>query len=305
MADPQPKFDELNIPFHVVTLPKRLSIPRRLVEEVFPHLRANHVFANIEYEVDELRRDIATVKKGREKGIEVVCLHDKLIVPPGRVKSQQDKPYSVYSPFQRGESALRYTLESSSLEAWAKIVAAEPELLEMSDIPPANDKKIRDHEHFGKLFDATPIPDHIEGFQQTNGADVRKSWPEGTDNAKKVRRDTVSELTFQLLDRFLHTKARKQQLQLVSPLSDGAETDDKASRIQEYQTGRNLVNGDHSSRLSPYLASGVISARMVINAAKKMGKGGKLESGRDTGVGMWVQEVIWRDFYAAVRRAAR
>jgi deoxyribodipyrimidine photo-lyase len=81
-----------------------LSIPRRLVEEVFPHLRANHVFANIEYEVDELRRDIATVKKGREKGIEVVCSHDKLVVPPGRVKSLQDKPYSVYSPFQRGQS---------------------------------------------------------------------------------------------------------------------------------------------------------------------------------------------------------
>ena len=36
---------------------------------------------------------------------------------------------------------------------------------------------------------------------------------------------------------------------------------------------------------------------MVLNEAKKMGKGGKLESGRDTGVGMWVQEVAWRDFY--------
>ena len=56
----------------------------------------------------------------------------------------------------------------------------------MSDIPPANDKKIRDHEHFGKLFDATPIPDHLDGFEQTNAEDVRKSWPEGTDDAKEV-----------------------------------------------------------------------------------------------------------------------
>ena len=104
-------------------------------------------------------------------------------------------------------------------------------------------------------------------------------------------------LTAKLLDRFLHTKARKEQLQLVSPLRDGAEKDDKRSRVQEYQTGRNLVDGDNSSRLSPYLASGVISGRMVLNEAKKLGKGGKLESGRDTGVGMWVQEVSWRDFY--------
>jgi deoxyribodipyrimidine photo-lyase len=56
-------------------------------------------------------------------------------------------------------------------------------------------------------------------------------------------------------------------------------------------TGRNLVAGDYSSRLSPYLTSGILSARMVCNEAKKIGKGGKLESGRDTGIGMWVQEV--------------
>lgn len=97
----------------MVSFPKRLSIPLRLVDEVFPHLRANHVFANIEYEVDELRRDIAVVKKGRDKGIEVVCLHDKLVVPPGRVKSLQDKPYSVYSPFQRGESRRHAAYQSS------------------------------------------------------------------------------------------------------------------------------------------------------------------------------------------------
>lgn len=97
--------------------------------------------------------------------------------------------------------------------------------------------------------------------------------------------------TLQLLRRFFHTKARKKLLQLVSPLEDGAEEDTKHSRINTYATGRNLVDGDNSSRLSPYLTSGVISGRMVIHEAKKMGKGGKLESGRDTGVGMWVQEV--------------
>lgn len=89
----------------------------------------------------------------------------------------------------------------------------------------------------------------------------------------------------------MHTKARKSQLKLVSPLSEGAEEDTKHSRINAYATGRNLVDGDNSSRLSPYLASGVISGRMVLQEAKKMNSKGKLESGRDTGVGMWVQEV--------------
>lgn len=54
------------------------------------------MFANIEYEVDELRRDIATVRSGREKGIDVQCVHDRLVVPPGRILSKVGKPMSVF-----------------------------------------------------------------------------------------------------------------------------------------------------------------------------------------------------------------
>lgn len=98
----KPKLDELNIPLHVYTNSKRLSIPKKLVTEVFPHLKTTHVFCNIEYEVDELRRDIATVKLGRKNGVDVVCVHDRLVVPPGKITSKQGKPMSVYSPWQRG-----------------------------------------------------------------------------------------------------------------------------------------------------------------------------------------------------------
>lgn len=62
----------------------------------------------------------------------------------------------------------------------------EKELLELSDIPPPNDAKIRQHDHFGKLFDATPIPDHVDGFELIDGESVREVWPEGTDVAKEV-----------------------------------------------------------------------------------------------------------------------
>jgi len=48
--------------------------------------------------------------------------------------------------------------------------------------------------------------------------------------------------------------------------------------------------------MSPYLASGVISIRMVLNKIKKL-LGNKLESGRDSGPGTWVMECAWRDFY--------
>ncbi|WVR08725.1 hypothetical protein IAU60_005783 [Kwoniella sp. DSM 27419] len=264
----KPKLHALNIPLHIVSYDRRLSIPRRLVNEVFPSLGATHVFANIEYEVDELRRDIAAVKLGREKGIDVRCLHDRLVVPPGRVKSQAGKPMSVFSPWQR---------------TWARLLDQEPSLLNLSPDPQPNPESIKQDERFGKLFQ-DDVPVSIEGFEMEEKELFEEIWPEGTERAKE------------LLHRFLHTKPRKTQLQLKSPLETGAEESAKESRVAQYQTGRNLVDGDNSSRLSPYLASGVISGRMVIAEAKKY-RNGKLESGRDMGVGMWVQEVAWRDFY--------
>ncbi|WWD20859.1 hypothetical protein CI109_105336 [Kwoniella shandongensis] len=263
------KFHELNIPLHIVSYPRRLAIPRKLIDEVLPSLGANHIFLNIEYEVDELNRDIATVKLGREKGVDVRCFHDRLVVPPGRIKSQVGKPMSVFSPWQR---------------TWARLLEKEPQLLNMSPLPKANEVTIRQNEKFARLFE-DQVPDSLEGFECKDSETMAEVWPEGTERAKE------------LLDLFLHTKARKSQIPLTSPLTPGAESSSKDSRVQAYQTGRNLVDGDNSSRLSPYLVSGVISARMVLNEAKKLGKGGKLESGRDTGLGMWVQEVSWRDFY--------
>jgi deoxyribodipyrimidine photo-lyase len=92
----QAKLREMNIPLHIQSFEKRLGIPRKLINDVFPDLKANHVYLNMEYEVDELRRDIATVKYGKEKGIQVVCLHDRLVLPPGKVLSQKGKPISIF-----------------------------------------------------------------------------------------------------------------------------------------------------------------------------------------------------------------
>lgn len=168
----------------------------------------------------------------------------------------------------------------------------------MSPLPRANDPSIRQHPAFGSLFDTTPIPYAVEGFECDDVEQMKECWPEGTERAKEVCGNShhVHSIHWdpadpQLLERFLYTKARKQQIQLTSPLNPGAEKDPKQSRVAVYQTGRNMVDADYSSRLSPYLAIGAISGRMVANEAKKVGKGGKLESGRDSGVGMWVQEV--------------
>lgn len=59
-------------------------------------LRAKHVFANISYEVDELRRDITCASLGKEHGIKFEFVHDRLVVRPGTAKTKQGKPYGVF-----------------------------------------------------------------------------------------------------------------------------------------------------------------------------------------------------------------
>jgi hypothetical protein len=56
----------------------------------------------------------------------------------------------------------------------------------MSPLPEANDASVREHATFGKLFEATPVPDHIEGFEVNDPEQIHEVWPEGTENAKEV-----------------------------------------------------------------------------------------------------------------------
>jgi deoxyribodipyrimidine photo-lyase len=55
------------------------------------------VYANIEYEVDELRRDIAVCKLAKDHRIITSFVHDKLVVEPGLLSTKQGKPYTVSS----------------------------------------------------------------------------------------------------------------------------------------------------------------------------------------------------------------
>lgn len=51
---------------------------------------------------------------------------------------------------------------------------------------------------------------------------------------------------------------------------------------------------------SPYLSAGVISARSCVRATMALLKIDVVDAGRTTGVGRWVQELAWRDFYTNV-----
>jgi deoxyribodipyrimidine photo-lyase len=49
----------------------------------------------MEYEVDELRRDICIWKLGEKCGIQVNFFHNKYVIEPGVITTKQGKGYTV------------------------------------------------------------------------------------------------------------------------------------------------------------------------------------------------------------------
>ena len=66
-------------------------------------------------------------------------------------------------------------------------------------------------------------------------------------------------------------------------------------KVLRYSKDRNDPIIEGTSRLSPYLASGIISSkRCILEALKK--NNFQLDSG-ETGIVKWIDEIIWREFY--------
>lgn len=68
----------------------------------------------------------------------------------------------------------------------------------MSPLPEANNQSVRQHKIVGDLFDATPVPDSVEGFELKDAETISEIWPEGTDRAKEVRYVTREVVNFWL-----------------------------------------------------------------------------------------------------------
>lgn len=73
---------ELDIPFVILNVEQRRDIVPRLADFVKDH-DAQRVFANFEYEIDEVRRDIKVVETTSEGNWSFELHHDQTILEPG------------------------------------------------------------------------------------------------------------------------------------------------------------------------------------------------------------------------------
>ena len=147
---------KLDIPLYVETVEKRKNIESRILD-LLEQWGASHLYANMEYEVDELRRESRLVRSCLENGrqISMEVVHDTCVVPPGSLASGSGKQYAVYTPWYR---------------SWVAFVHLNSTLIDLFDAPIKNPSTAR--EKFSQLFDCS-IPDAPENKKLTDEGKLR------------------------------------------------------------------------------------------------------------------------------------
>jgi len=287
--------NEICIPLYVFSVQPRKSLPEKVVAFA-KEIQASHIYANIEYEVDELRQLTSVYKLAKEKGIQASFLHDYGVVQPGKVATKQGKPYSVWSPFYR---------------SWSELLQSHPsDYLDEAPPPEANPESVYKEAKFRKLFD-TPVPEFVEGFSIDEADHMRmdKWWPAGEKAAHACLSRFIQDKATDAADEDEEIVSRKQdtkpanlvKTQEHNPVLHTKEQDRKArSMISEYNKDRSRPDADGTSRLSPYLAAGVISIRACVRATLPFSKN-RIQTEKSTAIGTWISEVSWRDV-SRVRR---
>lgn len=245
---------ELHIPLVIETVNLRAQIPETILAFCNRH-NVSDVFFNVEYEVDEGRRDAKVSSLLQANGLRVQVSHDQCVVKPGDIlATSTGRPYVSYVPFKN---------------AWIRHVESQTSplgltLLHLAPEPSPNNPAILTDPTLKPLF-TIPHPTEIPNFELS---------PELS---------TFARTTYESGESAAHA-------QLTTFVTSRAATYHTMRDIPSHQGG--------TSRLSPYLAAGVISAKQCVRAAWEANDR-QLESGKQ-GFVMWIQEVVWREFYRHV-----
>eukprot|EP01117_Protostelium_nocturnum_P014500 TRINITY_DN5521_c0_g1_i2.p1 TRINITY_DN5521_c0_g1~~TRINITY_DN5521_c0_g1_i2.p1 ORF type:complete len:331 (+),score=98.83 TRINITY_DN5521_c0_g1_i2:1020-2012(+) len=139
------------------------------------------------------------------------------------------------------------------------------------------------------------VPDSVKGFECEDAKKMEQMYPAGYKVAKEI------------LEQFASRKAQLNAFESpIVDLKNKAEIKKKAesgTRLKEYRVGRDQLSVNGTSRLSPYLAAGVISSRECVNRARELNGNSLDAGGRENGISCWIEELAWRDFYSHVLAA--
>ncbi|TID26323.1 Deoxyribodipyrimidine photo-lyase [Venturia nashicola] len=169
------ELEKLDIPFAMLNVDKRSDIVPKLAGFVKKY-DAQRVFANFEYEIDEVRRDTKVVETAGEGNWSFELHHDQTIMEPGTLTTSAGKPMKVFTPYHN---------------AWLQEIKAEPYLLDTVQAPEKNNKSAR--KELRDLFDIKiPEAPKEKTMAKEERSRIRKFWPAGHDEAAKRMQDFVS-----------------------------------------------------------------------------------------------------------------
>ncbi|KAI4113174.1 MAG: hypothetical protein LQ338_008226, partial [Usnochroma carphineum] len=160
----QKELADLNIPLAVVEANGRADIVPSAVK-FFKDNGVSHVFADYEYEVDELRRDIRFVRQIKDQ-ITFLLHHDQTVIEPGTMRTGSGGPMKVFTPYHK---------------KWLAEVKASPNLLDTFPAPTKVDsvlsKKVSSL--FGSKIPQAPSNKRFASDEERKR--IRGLWPAGHD----------------------------------------------------------------------------------------------------------------------------
>lgn len=189
---------EKHIPLYTTSHSLRATLPDYVLS-LMKKWKATRLFANMEYEVDELRRDLKLSELAKKDGgITCTFVHDRCIIAPGEVLTKDGRGYTVLIARQYIQSKpklthrrMYYQVYSPFLRAWMPHLTPKGKDSPIACAPAvaANSASVREHKLYGSLFDST-VPEKVEGFTMDDPEErerIRICWPAGEDAAKQVR----------------------------------------------------------------------------------------------------------------------
>jgi deoxyribodipyrimidine photo-lyase len=221
---------ELNIPLTIIDS-KGFDEDPEVILKTSKERGIDKVFFNKQFGEDEQKRDIKVTTILRASNVEVESFNDQIVYEAGSIRTGQDNPYSVFTPFKR---------------KWVENF--DMEFLDIEYKYPSMAK--------GKI--SSNISSFSFDFKREHKVDM-SIWLAGEQAA------------LDRLKNFLENKASSYSKDRNDPIIDG------------------------TSRMSPYLALGVISSKRCILEALKLNNF-EFNSGNN-GITKWIDEIVWREFY--------
>lgn len=156
--------DYLNIPLRIIHAERESEIANLILGEV-QSSKCGALHFNREYEVDEAARDARVTGLLESRRIVVCAHHDQVALSPGSVRTQENRPFSVFTPFKK---------------RWAVLHAEQGGTPVLAPPAPQVATEVL----------STPVPTCVAGFECKVEATL---WPAGEDAAMSALRTFATE----------------------------------------------------------------------------------------------------------------